>query len=432
MFVSECLTVNQQDHLQISGCDTVALAQEYGTPLYVMSGDQIRQNCRMFCHSMEKFYAGKGMVLYASKAFSCKEIYRIMREEGMGLDVVSGGELYTALSVGFPAEKIYFHGNNKTPDELTYAIRSNVGRIVVDNMTELETLSALSVAEGKTTRILFRIKPGIDAHTHDFIRTGQIDSKFGLALENGEAFKAVKASQAYPNISLTGLHCHIGSQIFDIEPFCHAAEVMIDFLGKIKAELGLELPELNLGGGFGIKYLSDHDPTPYDQYMEQVSAAVKSSCEKNHITQPFILIEPGRSIVGAAGITLYTVGGVKEIKGIRTYVSVDGGMADNPRYALYNAPYEALIANKATQPKSLIATIAGKCCESGDLIQEHTAIQQTTPGDTLAVLSTGAYNYSMSSNYNRIPRPAVVLAEEGKSRVIVRRETYEDLIRNDL
>ncbi|MBQ8731920.1 MAG: diaminopimelate decarboxylase [Oscillospiraceae bacterium] len=432
MFVSECLTVNQQDHLQISSCDTVALAQEYGTPLYVMSGDQIRQNCRMFCRSMEKFYAGKGMVLYASKAFSCKEIYRIMREEGMGLDVVSGGELYTALSVGFPAEKIYFHGNNKTPDELTYAIRSNVGRIVVDNLTELETLSALSVAEGKTAQILFRIKPGIDAHTHDFIRTGQIDSKFGLALENGEAFEAVKAAQTYPNISLTGLHCHIGSQIFDIEPFCHAAEVMIDFLGKIKAELGLELPELNLGGGFGIKYLSDHDPTPYDQYMEQVSAAVKSSCEKNHIAQPFILIEPGRSIVGAAGITLYTVGGVKEIKGIRTYVSVDGGMADNPRYALYNAPYEALIANKATQPKNLIATIAGKCCESGDLIQEHTAIQQTNPGDILAVLSTGAYNYSMSSNYNRIPRPAVVLAEEGKSRVIVRRETYEDLIKNDL
>lgn len=425
MFVSDCISINEKGHLTIGSADTVELAKEFGTPAYIFDENEIRGNLRAFRDSVEKYYGGNGLVCYASKAFSCKEIYRICMQEGTGVDVVSGGELYTALSVGFPAEKIVFHGNNKTPDELAMAVENGVGRIVVDNLTELKTLNGIASASGKTVGIMLRIKPGVDAHTHDFIKTGQIDSKFGFALETGEALEAAKAAIAMPALKLRGLHCHIGSQIFDISPFELAAEVMLNLYKQIKDETGVELDELNLGGGFGIKYVDGDTPIPYGEYMKNVSAVVKAEAEKLGLKIPFILIEPGRSVVGAAGLTLYTVGCVKEIPDIRTYVSVDGGMADNPRYALYNADYQIICANKANEEKNMTVTVAGKCCESGDLIQENAPLQSVEAGDILAVLSTGAYNYSMASNYNRIPKLPVVMVKDGKARIVVKRETYE-------
>lgn len=432
MFVSDCLNVNEKGHLTIGGCDTVELAQQYGTPLFVMDENQIRANCRAYKSSIEENYGGHGLPLYASKAFCCKEICRIARDEGMGLDVVSGGELYTAAQAGFPMERIYFHGNNKTPEELEMALEYGVGHIVIDNLYELHLLDSLCRQRKEKANILFRIKPGIDAHTHSFIRTGQIDSKFGFALETGEAMAAVKETLSCDNLCLVGLHCHIGSQIFDIHPFVLAAEVMIDLIAQIKAETGLVIRELNLGGGFGIKYMETDQAVPYQDYMKTVSAAVKSACEREGVEMPFILLEPGRSITGAAGITLYTVGGIKNIPDVRTYLSVDGGMTDNPRYILYQSEYEVLVANKANQPRDTEVTVAGKCCESGDLIQENTKIQKAEVGDILAVLSTGAYNYSMASHYNRIPKPAVVMVNGAQSRVVVQRENYADLCRNDL
>ena len=432
MLVSKNLAVNEQGHLTAGGIDTVELAKQYGTPLYIMDEGLIREHCRSFKESMDRYYGGEGLVCYASKAFCCKAMCRIMMEEGLGLDVVSEGELYTALSVGFPPEKLCFHGNNKTDSELSFALEKGVGRIIVDNIYELERLNSLAEQTGRSANIMYRIKPGIDAHTHNFIMTGQIDSKFGFALETGEAFEAVKKAISCSHINLVGLHCHIGSQIFDIDPFVKAAEVMLTFIAKIKDELGFEVKELNLGGGFGIKYTEEDAPVAYDRYMEKVSEKVKAVCAEKNIKLPFILIEPGRSVAAPAGITLYTVGGKKEIPNIRTYVSIDGGMCDNPRYALYQSKYDVEVANKANLPKSEVVTVAGKCCETGDLIGEGMPIQPVEPGDILAVLATGAYNYSMSSNYNRIPKPAVVMIKGGQSRVVVKRETLEDIIRNDL
>ena len=432
MYVSDCIDINTAGHLTIGGCDTVKLAEEFGTPVYVFDENEIRKNLRTFRDSMNEYYGGNGLAVYASKAFNCKEMCRICAQEGTGIDVVSGGELYTALSVGFPAENIVFHGNNKTYSELCTAVENGVGRIVVDNIDELETLSRIAAEKGKTAGIMFRIKPGIDAHTHDFIKTGQIDSKFGFALETGEAMEAVKKALSTPNVKLRGLHCHIGSQIFDIDPFELAAKVMLELFKAVKDETGVELEELNLGGGFGIKYLESECPRPYGEYMKNVSAVVREYCNKLGLNMPFVIIEPGRSVVGAAGLTLYTVGSVKNIPGIRTYVSVDGGMADNPRYALYRADYEIVCANKANEDRNEIVTVAGKCCESGDLIQENTKLQKVESGDILAVLSTGAYNYSMASNYNRIPRPPVVMVKDGEARIVVKRETYEQVSANDI
>lgn len=432
LFVCESLKVNPNGNLEIGGCDCVALAQKYGTPLYVMDEELIRKNCRTYKNSIEKHYDGNGLVLYASKAFSCKAIYRIVKEEGLGIDVVSGGELYTALSVGFPVEKIYFHGNNKTADELCMALENDIGRIVVDNIYELELLDRLAREYGKRPKILFRIKPGIDAHTHSFIRTGQIDSKFGVALETGEAREIIARALKLAHVEVVGVHCHIGSQIFDSEPFQLAAERLADFIASIRDEFGITLRELNLGGGYGIKYLSNDQPISYDCYIEKVSAEIKRIASEKGVELPFVLMEPGRSIVGEAGITLYTVGAVKDIPGVRKYVSVDGGMGDNPRYALYQAEYEAAVANRpAGEPHELV-TVVGKYCESGDILIKDIMLPRVQPGDTLAVLSTGAYNYSMASNYNRMPRPAVVMVNQGKDTLIIRRESYEDLLRNDL
>ena len=432
MFVSDCLGVNEKGHLTIGGVDTVQLAQQYGTPLYVMDEDEIRKNCRAFVGGIEKYYGGKGHVAFACKAFCCKEICRIAASEGLWLDVVSGGEMYTALSAGFPAEHMIMHGNNKPAVELADALAAGVGRIVVDNMFELELLDQLAGTAKKRAKIQLRLKPGVEAHTHNYIRTGQIDSKFGFAIETGEALEAVKKAIAMPNLELAGIHCHIGSQIFDVTAFEQAALVMTGFIAQIKADFGYEVAELNLGGGFGIKYLPENDPAPYENYMDAVSRVVLETCEKNSISVPAIIMEPGRSITGPAGITLYTIGAIKEIPNIRAYVSVDGGMTDNPRYALYQSKYEMLIASRAGAPKTGGYTVAGRCCESGDVLGVDIPLPKPGVGEVLAVLSTGAYNYAMASHYNRLPNPAVVMVKGGKSRVIVRRENYEDVARNDV
>ncbi len=424
--------VNENGHLCVGKKDTVELSEKYGTPLYVMDENAIRENCRAMKNSLDNFYDKNGIVLYASKAFCCKQIYRIINEEGLGADVVSGGELYTALQAGFPSEKIYFHGNNKTTQELTMALENDVGYIVVDNLYELDLLNSIASANKKIPNVLFRIKPGIDAHTHSFVQTGQIDSKFGFALETGEALEAVKTALSYKSIKFVGIHCHIGSQIFDIAPFCLAAQKMLEFAVDIRKECGFTISILNLGGGFGIRYVPEDDPKALDSYMKEVSKTVKNFCENSNFPMPYICIEPGRSIVGDTGITLYSVGGVKTIPEHRTYVSIDGGMTDNPRYALYQSAYDVIIANKAAKQKDFIATVAGRCCESGDLIGENVSMQTPAVGDIMAVLSTGAYNYSMASNYNRVARLPVVMVKGEEDYIAIARESFEDLVRNDL
>lgn len=432
MFDSNHTKINEKNHLELGGCDSVELAQTYGTPLYVLDETVLRENCRLYVDSMKQYYNGNGMILYASKALSTMAVYRMVKEEGMGVDVVSGGEMYTAYKAGFPMEKVYFHGNNKTVDELTMALDLNIGRFVVDSSSELALLNKLAKEKGKTAKVLFRIKPGIDAHTHDFVKTGQIDSKFGVALETGEALQIIKEAIDAEHIEYYGVHCHIGSQIFDLAPFCEAASVMMTFIKEIKDTYGVDTRELNLGGGFGIAYTEDDDPIPYDSYMEAISRVVHEEAEKHNIPLPYVLMEPGRSIVASAGSTLYTIGGIKEIPDIRTYVSVDGGMADNPRYILYGAEYNFTVANRAGDAKDTVVTIAGRCCESGDLLGENVRLQKTQIGDILAVSATGAYHYSMASHYNRLPKPAMVLVKDGAHRVIIKRETYEDIIQNDV
>lgn len=430
--ISSNLTINEKGNLAVAGQDTVALAKQYGTPLYLMDEELIRKNCQMYRSSIEKYYGGKGLVCYASKAFSCKQIYRIAKEEDIGVDVVSMGELYTAMSVGFDPAKMCYHGNNKTRAELVYALECGVGRIVVDSFYELTMLDELAGKMSKNAEVLLRLSPGIDAHTHDFVQTGQLDSKFGFAIELGTAMEAVEAALQKKNLTLRGIRCHIGSQIFDLEPFEHTARVMLQFVADIKAKTGYEISDLNLGGGFGIKYTDGDDPVEYDKYMESVSVVVKNACQELSIALPFIIIEPGRSIVGSAGVTLYEIGNIKDIPNVRKYVSVDGGMNDNIRYALYGAEYEFIVANRANEEKTQKVTVAGRCCESGDLLGKDVMLQNCEIGDTLAVLATGAYNYSMSSNYNRTRKPSVVMLYKGESYVAVQRETLEDIVRNDL
>lgn len=431
MFISECLGIDDEGKLSVGGVDCVALAHKYGTPLYVMDENLIRKNCRIYKNAMDKYYGGNGLVLFAGKAFSCIHMCKIAMEEGLGLDVVSGGELYTAKQAGFPMDKVYFHGNNKTAAEIKMAADYGVGTIIADNIYELENINEIYGSAGKKANVMFRIKPGIEAHTHDFIMTGQIDSKFGVALETGEALEIYKKASAMPNINVVGVHCHIGSQIFDLTPFEEAARVMMNFIGDLH-DLGIKVCDLDLGGGFGIKYVEGDNPVDYDRYIYAVSEVVKKTAAERGIPLPRILMEPGRSIVAPAGITLYTVGGIKDIPNVRTYVSVDGGMGDNPRYIMYESRYEALLANAPLAKPEKKVTIAGKCCESGDIIVRDIMMPHLSVGDTIAVLATGAYNYSMASNYNRIPRPPVVMVYDGEDNLVIRRESYEDIVRNDI
>ena len=423
-------STNEQGNFVFGGCDTVALAREYGTPLYVMDEQRIRSICRGFQKTLED-KGVEGMVLYASKAFSTKAIYKIVHEEGLGADVVSGGELYTALAAGFPPEKIYLHGNNKTPAEIEMAIDADIARIVIDSHEEIRLIAAIAKEKGKTVPVSLRVKPGIEAHTHEYIMTGTDDSKFGLGIYDGEALDAVEEILRCPELSLIGLHSHIGSQIFELEPFVIATERLTDFLVTVRNRFGATLSEINFGGGFGISY-TDEDAAiqPY-AYVSAMIDNLREQCAAKDLPMMRFVIEPGRSIVGDAGVTLYTVGTVKHIPDIRTYVSVDGGMTDNPRFALYQSKYTALLANKPLAPKSETVTVAGRCCESGDKLILDAKLPPCEAGDTLCVFSTGAYNYSMASNYNRLPIPAVVLANNGEAGLMVARQTWDQLLEND-
>ena len=432
MIIHEHFDINEKGHLTVGGADTVSLAKKYGTPLYVLDENVIRKACRTYREAACKSFGADALPLYASKALCFTEMYRIAAEEGMGIDCVSGGELYTAKRAGFPAERIYFHGNNKTQRDICDAMDMGVGTFVVDNLDELSAVSEEATKRGVNQRILLRITPGIDPHTHRAIVTGNVDSKFGSAIVTGQALEIVKAAIDANGVYLAGLHCHIGSQIFDIEPFEDAAKIMVRFLADIKKECGYEIRELNLGGGLGVKYTEYDREIDYASAIAEISNIVRRACEEYSVRLPRIILEPGRSLVAAAGATLYTVGSVKCIPNFRNYISVDGGMPDNPRYALYQSQYTALIANKADAPRDFCATVAGRCCESGDLLGENMKIQTPKRGDVLAVLVTGAYNYSMASNYNRLPRPPVVMIKDGADRVVVKRESYEDLVRNDV
>lgn len=432
MFKHDFMGINEKGHLTVGGCDTVDVCEKYGTPMYLMDEERIRDNMRRYKNAIDKYYGGNGLCLYASKAFSALYIYKVAEEEGLGVDVVSGGELYTALKAGFDPSKIVFHGNNKSFGEIKMAVENHVGHIIIDAKEEIEVIDSLSRENGVKTKVMIRVKPGVDAHTHEFISTGQIDSKFGFAVENGEAFEIAKYALGFEDIEITGLHCHVGSQMFLYEPFALTAEIMMNFYAKLKNELGLSLCELNLGGGFGIKYTEEDTPVDYEGFIDSVSGVIHEICKEKNLEVPFIYMEPGRSIVGDAGITLYTAGGIKDIKDVRKYVSVDGGMGDNPRYILYGAVHDAVIANRAADKPTEKVTICGKCCESGDVIIENAFMPEIKSGDKIAVMSTGAYNYSMASNYNRIPRPPVVMAKNGETKLIVKRESYEDIIKNDI
>lgn len=432
MILHPHLDINAAGHLTIGGMDTVDLAREFGTPAYIMDENVIRENCRTYLKAAQQHFGKEALPLFASKALCFTEIYRIVAEEGLGVDCVSGGELFTAARAGFPAERIYFHGNNKTDADLEMALQMGVGTIVVDNCDELEALDQIACKHGKVQRILLRITPGIDPHTHRAIRTGNVDSKFGNAIVTGGAMAITRLALSKRSVRLVGFHCHVGSQIFDLAPFRDAADIMIRYIADVRRETGFAAEELNLGGGFGVRYIESDPHIDYAAAVCEVAAILREKCEAAGIPLPHVRLEPGRSLVAAAGITLYTVGGVKEIPGFKNYISVDGGMPDNPRYALYQSAYTVLIANRASAPADYRATIAGRCCESGDLLGEDMPIQEARRGDILAVLCTGAYNYAMASNYNRLPRPPVILVRDGKARVAVRRETFDDLVRNDI
>ncbi len=425
-------SVNESGHLTVGGADTVALAEKYGTPLFVMDENAIRSRCRLYKSAMGQYFGAGSTVHYASKALSCKAIYRILQEEGVGVDLVSIGELYTAKAAGFDLAEASFHGNNKTDREIKDAILAGVGEFMVDSFEELDSLDRIAGELGVLQHIMLRVTPNIDPHTQKAISTGQLDSKFGTPIATGQAERLVRLALSKKNLVLEGFHSHIGSQLFEFEPYIDQAKVMFEFMADMRAKTGYTAKKINLGGGFAVRYTADQPMIDIEANIRKIAAEVDRLLQIYDLPRPVILMEPGRSIVAAAGVTLYTVGTVKEIEGYRTYVSVDGGMTDNPRYALYQSRYEALLAGRANEKKDLICTIAGRCCESGDLIGEGMALQTPVRGDVLAVLVTGAYNYSMASNYNRVPRPAMVFVKDGEDRLVIRRETYEDLYRNDL
>lgn len=430
--IAKNLSVNETSHLCLAGQDVVALAEKYGTPLYLLDEDTVRERCRLYRTAMAEAFDGRALPLYAGKALCVKDIYRIMREEGMGIDVVSSGEIYTASEAGFPMERAYFHGNNKTDADIAFAMERGVGYFVCDSVDELDAIEWEAASRGIRQQVLLRLTPGIDPHTHRAISTGRVDSKFGAAIETGQAAMLVAEALARPHVELCGYHCHIGSQIFETEPFTEAAGIMLLFAVEMKRVNGYTARELNLGGGMGVRYLAEHPNIDYAENIKAIGAYLHGLCKEYGFPMPAVRMEPGRSIVADAGMTLYTVGTVKTIPGFKSYVSVDGGMPDNPRFALYESPYTVEPAGRMGDTRDFVCSIAGRCCESGDLIQEGVVLPRPVRGDILAVLTTGAYNYAMASNYNRIPRPPMVLLSGGEERLIVRRESFEDLIRNEL
>ncbi len=430
--LSKNMTVSADGVLEFAGYNTVELAQKYGTPLYLMDENLIRERMRVYKNALSDFFPEGSVPEYASKAFSCKRIYQIAAEEGINVDVVSVGELYTAYKAGFPMKQCFFHGNNKTDADIEFAMNHGLGCFVVDNTDELYAIERIAKENGICQNIILRVTPGIDPHTHKKISTGSVESKFGTAIETGDAIECVKIALSLSNVSLHGFHCHIGSQIFESQPFITAAEIMVAFLVEVRDKFGYTADTLNLGGGFGVKYVENDPEIDYRKRIEEVAVKIKNICENENFPVPRILMEPGRSLVADAGMTLYTVGGVKEITGYKNYVSVDGGMTDNPRYALYESEYTVINASKSGDEPDYVATVAGRCCESGDLIQEDVMIKKPCRGDILAVATTGAYNYSMASNYNRVARPPVVMLASDGDYLAVKRETLDDIIALDL
>lgn len=423
--------INRLGHLEIGGVDTVTLAEKYGTPLYVYDVALIRNRARAFKKTFENMGV-KAQVAYASKAFSTVAMIQLVEEEGLSLDVVSGGELFTAIRAEFPSERIHFHGNNKSESELKMALDYRVGCIVVDNFHELYLLAQLCEHRQQQVKILLRVTPGIEAHTHDYILTGQEDSKFGFDLQNGQAEEALTYAIENHYLDVLGLHCHIGSQIFETTGFKLAARKILEKLAEWNTSFRFKATVLNLGGGFGIRYTEEDGPLAPESYVTEMIDEVKAETDKLGLDLPEIWIEPGRSMVGDAGTTLYSVGSQKDVPNIRKYLAVDGGMTDNLRPALYDAKYEAILANRANEESKEKVSIAGKCCESGDMLIWDLPLPEASPNDILAVFCTGAYGYSMANNYNRIPRPPVVFVENGLSQLVVKRESYEDLLRLDL
>lgn len=430
----DTLRINENNHLEIGGADAVSLAKEYGTPLYVFDKSFIKKICNVYSETLKEEY-GYGRVVYASKAFSCKEIYRIISETSLGIDVVSGGELYTARSVDFPSEKIYFHGNNKTEEEIDLALKEGVGTFVIDSFEEADLLQKKCAELGINQNVLIRINPGVEAHTHHFIQTANIDSKFGFSISNGQATEIIMHVKSKNNLILSGLHCHIGSQIFEKKSFLIAIDKMTDYYKTLKEQFNIEFDTLNLGGGFGIWYAEGDEKMTYNDYADYIKEICRhllKSINQKGLKKPYLILEPGRSIVGEAGITLYDIGNIKTIPDIKTYLSVNGGMFENPRFALYQAKYTVVACEKMNEQNNVKYSISGKCCESGDIIAEDVYLPKMNKGDIIAVLSTGAYNYSMASNYNRNLVPPVVMVENGKSYYAVNPQSYKDLIRNDV
>ena len=431
--ICDNLTVSN-GRLYFAGQDTVELAKQYGTPLYLMDEDRIRHNCRVYTQAFQKHFGPGARPLYASKANSFKRIYEIMREEGMGIDVVSSGEIYTALQAGYDLSQAYFHSNNKTDEDIRYSMEHGIGYFVADNVEEVRAVEAEAARRGIRQKVLLRLTPGIDPHTYEAISTGKVDSKFGSAIETGQAEEITAYTLKQPHVELVGFHCHVGSQVFAEDVFERAAVIMLEFIADMERKYGFRTRQLDLGGGYGVRYVESDPYLDVDAKVAQVAEAAKGACARLGIDLPEIHMEPGRSIVADAGLTLYTVGTVKCIPGYKNYVSIDGGMPDNPRFALYKADYTCLPAGKMDQPRDFTCSVVGRCCESGDIIQENVPLPADIGrGDILAVCTTGAYNYSMASNYNRLPRPPIVMLRGGKeSYVAVRRESLEDLCRNDM
>ena len=421
--------INSKNHLTIAECDTVDLAREFGTPLWVLDEETIRENCRRYKQEFHKHHTDVEIV-YASKSLCTTAVIQMVSEEGLAVDVVSGGELYTAQRAGVDPAKIYFHGNNKSVKELEEAIALGVGRIIIDNVEEIDILAGLAGSAGKKVRVLVRVNPGIEAHTHEFIQTGKVDSKFGVGKE--QLADVIARIQKLPALEFMGVHMHIGSQIQEIKPFALIIETFFEQWKLVARKIRVELKELNIGGGIGIEYLPKELSPSIAEFASLITKTLDYLAKDAKVPKPRLILEPGRSIVGKAGVTLYTIGTIKDIPEVRKYICTDGGMADNPRPIMYDAKYDSVVANKILEPKHDFVTIAGKFCESGDILAKNVYLQKAEPGDILAVFATGAYNYSMSSNYNRFTKPAMILVKEGKARVIVKSETYEDLVRNDV